>query len=105
MSLSISSLAGLREEAYDLPTILSTRLLTLVLPIRILTLVSVSLAVKAHAIGAGDRKFDSRAGQIGKVLPTIRHRCNVFWSCVAQTLSSGNRPRRSLKASANTARV
>ena len=33
--------------------------------------------LSVHVLGAGGLGFDSRAGQIGVVLPTARHRCNV----------------------------
>ena len=33
--------------------------------------------LNAQAIGVGGLGFDSRAGQIGSVLATTRHRCNV----------------------------
>ena len=39
-------------------------------------LLQISSDVKHIAIGAGGLGFDSRAGQIGTVLPTARHRCD-----------------------------
>ena len=34
-------------------------------------------SVAKDAVGARDLGFDSRAGQIGTVSPTARHRCHV----------------------------
>ena len=50
---------------------------------------------QGNEFGAGGLGFDSRAGQIGTVSPTTRHRCDV-----AQALSRGDGPRNLLHASA-----
>ena len=49
-------------------------------------------------IGAGGLGFDSRAGQIGTVSPTARHRCDVSSELCNPARSYGDGPRHSLHA-------
>ena len=38
--------------------------------------------LSAHTIDAGGLEFNSHAGQIRTVSPTVRHRCDVFFGAV-----------------------
>ena len=46
--------------------------------------------LSAHAIGAGDLRFELRVGQISTMSPTARHRCDV----PSELCSQGAKPRR-----------
>ena len=57
------------------------------------------LSFQADAIGAGDLGLNSRAGQIGTVSPTARHRCEVSSELYYPGAKPRKLPRYSLHAS------
>ena len=61
---------------------------------------AVGVAVNDNPFGVGGLGSIPWPVKLDTVSPTARHRCDVFWSCVAQAQSRRDGPRHSSHASA-----